>query len=223
MGTVAGRLVLGWLALIGPIAFTVAWIVAEALQDGYSPRRDYISELAALDARHAWLMITGFLLLGVGTVALGIGLAGALTGRLGRIGSILVALAGVGIIVAGLARVDCRSRLDACAARIDAGDVSWHSATHELVSLVLFLALVAAPLVLARAFSGDEPWRHLHAYSITTGVVGLVLLVLLFSGVAGSWTGVVQRVFVTVLLLWIAILGARLIRLARVRPREPAL
>ena len=223
MRTVGGRLVLGWLALIGPIAFTVAWIVAEALQDGYSPRRDYISELAALDARHAWLMITGFLLLGVGTVALGIGLAGALKGRLARIGSILVALAGVGIIVAGLARVDCRSRLDACAARIDAGDVSWHSATHELVSLVLFLALVAAPLVLARAFSGDEPWRDLHAYSITTGVVGLVLLVLLFSGVAGSWTGVVQRVFVTVLLLWIAILGARLIRLARVRPREPAL
>jgi hypothetical protein len=34
---------------------------------------------------------------------------------------------------------------------------------------------------------------------------------------------VVQRVFVTVLLLWIAILGARLIRLSSVRPREPAL
>jgi hypothetical protein len=30
-------------------------------------------------------------------------------------------------------------------------------------------------------------------------------------------------VLVTVLLLWIAILGARLIRLSRVRPREPAL
>ena len=31
-----------------------------------------------------------------------------------------------------------------------------------------------------------------------------------------------QRVFLTVLLLWIAILGARLIRLSRVWPREPA-
>jgi hypothetical protein len=175
-----------------------------------------------LDAQHAWIMITGFLWLGAGTVALGIGLAGALGGRLARIGSILVALAGVGIIVAGLARVDCRSRLAACAARIEAGDVSWHSATHELVSLMVFLVLVAAPLVLARALSGGA-WRDLRAYSITTGVVGLVLLVLLFSGVAGSWTGLVQRVFVTVLLVWIAILGARLIRLSRVRPREPAL
>jgi hypothetical membrane protein len=103
MRTVGGRRVLGWLAVTGPIAFTIAWIVAGVLQDGYSLRRDYISELAALDARHAWIMITGFLWLGVGTVALGIGLAGALVGRLARIGSILVVLAGIGIIVAGLA------------------------------------------------------------------------------------------------------------------------
>ena len=60
MRTVGGRLVLGWLAVMGPIAFTIAWIVAEVLQDGYSLRRDYISELASLDARHAWIMITGF-------------------------------------------------------------------------------------------------------------------------------------------------------------------
>ena len=104
---------LGWLAVMGPVAFTIAWIVAAVLQDGYSVRRDYISELAALDARHAWIMIAGFLLLGAGTVALGIGLAGALEGRLARIGSILVALAGIGAIVAGLARNDCRSRLAA--------------------------------------------------------------------------------------------------------------
>jgi hypothetical protein len=32
-----------------------------------------------------------------------------------------------------------------------------------------------------------------------------VLLVLLFSGVAGSWNGVLQRVLMTVVLLWIAI------------------
>ncbi len=71
----------------------------------------------------------------------------------------------------------------------------------------------------ARAFRGDESWRDRRAYSITTGVVGLVLLVLLFSGVAESWTGVVQRVLVTVLLPWIAIL----IQLSRVRPAEHAI
>jgi hypothetical membrane protein len=217
--------VFGWLAVLGPTAFTIAWIIAEVLQDGYSPRQDYISELAAMDAQHVWIAITGFLLLGIGTTALGAGLAGALGGRPARIGSILVALAGVGMIVAGLARGDCRSRLDACAARIDAGDVSWHQATHELASAVVFFALVAAPLLFARAFRDDESWRDLRAYSMITGVAGLVLLVLFYAAASGSWSwvGVVQRVFVTELLLWVAIVGAGLVRLSRDRTAEPVI
>jgi hypothetical protein len=77
--------------------------------------------------------------------------------------------------------------------------------------------------VYARAFRGDESWRDLRAYSIITGVVGLVLLVLLFTSVAESWGGVLQRVMMTLLLLWVAIVGARLIGLSRVRPRESAI
>ena len=222
MRTADTRLLLGWFALVGPIAFTIAWIVGAVVQDEYSVRREDISALAALDAQNAWIMITGFLLLGVGMVALGAGLAGALKGRPATVGSILVVVAGVGIIVAGLARNDCSSELDACADRVDAGDVSWHHATHDLASLVVFLALVAAPLVFARAFRGDQSWRDLRTYSLITGVLGLVLLVLFLTGVAGSWNGLLQRVFVTVLFLWIAVLGARLIRLSRAQSAEPA-
>ena len=75
---------------MGPTAFTLAWIVAAAAQDEYSPRRGYISELAALDAKHAWIMIMGFLLLGAGMVALAVGLADAVTGRAATVGSILL-------------------------------------------------------------------------------------------------------------------------------------
>jgi hypothetical membrane protein len=212
---------LGWLAVLGPIAFTIAWIVGAVVQDEYSVRREDISALAALDAQNAWIMITGFLLLGAGMIALGAGLAGALKGGPATVGSILVVVAGVGIIVAGLARNDCSSELDACADRVEAGDVSWHHATHDLASLVVFLALVAAPLVFARAFRGDQSWRDLRTYSLITGVLGLVLLVLFLTGVAGSWNGLLQRVFVTVLFLWIAVLGARLIRLSLAQSAEP--
>jgi hypothetical membrane protein len=207
--------------VLGPIAFTIAWIVGAVVQDEYSVRREDISALAALDAQNAWIMITGFLLLGAGMIALGAGLAGALKGGPATVGSILVVVAGVGIIVAGLARNDCSSELDACADRVEAGDVSWHHATHDLASLVVFLALVAAPLVFARAFRGDQSWRDLRTYSLITGVLGLVLLVLFLTGVAGSWNGLLQRVFVTVLFLWIAVLGARLIRLSLAQSAEP--
>jgi hypothetical membrane protein len=221
MRKVDSHLLLGRLAVMGPIAFTIAWIVGAVVQDEYSVRREDISALAALDAQNAWIMITGFLLLGAGIVALGAGLAGALKGRPATVGSILVVVAGVGIIVAGLARNDCSSELEACANRADA-DVSWHHATHDLVSLVVFLALVAASLLLARAFRGDQSWRDLRPYSLITAVLGLVLLVLFITGVAGSWNGLLQRVFVTVLFLWIAVLGARLIRLSRAQSAEPA-
>jgi hypothetical membrane protein len=211
------RLWLGRLAVAGPIAFTVAWLFAGLAQEEYSVRREDISALAALDAQHAWIMITGFLLLAAGTVALGVGLVMTLKGRRAVIGSILVMIAGIGLLVAGLARNDCSGELSACAERVDAGDVSWHSTVHDMVSLVLFLALIAAPLVLAGSFRGAEHWHDLRSYSIVTGLLGFVLLVSFVIGAAGSWSGVLQRVFVSVLFLWIALLGLRLTQVSRGR------
>jgi hypothetical membrane protein len=56
--------------MAGPIAFTIAWLLGGLVQDEYSVRQEDVSALAALDAQHAWIVITGFVLLGVGTVAL---------------------------------------------------------------------------------------------------------------------------------------------------------
>ena len=211
---------LGRLAVAGPIAFTIAWLVGGFAQDEYSGRREDISALAAVDAQNAWIMITGFLLLGAGSCALAIGLIRTMTGRSATIGSILVLIAGMGIVVAGIARNDCSSELTPCADRVDAGDVSWHHMVHDTVSLVIFLALVAAPLVLARAFQRDERWRDLRSYSIVTGLLGLVLLILFVTDAAGSWNGLLQRVFVTVPFLWIAVLGFRLTQTSRGHPGE---
>lgn len=211
----SGGVWLGRLAVAGPIAFTIAWLVGGFAQDEYSLRREDISALAAVDAQNAWIMITGFLLLGAGSGALAIGLIRTLTGRSATIGSILVLIADVGIVVAGIARNDCSSELTPCADRVDAGDVSWHHTVHDMVSLVIFLALVAAPLVLAHAFQRNERWRDLRSYSIVTGLLGLVLLILFVTEAAGSWNGLLQRVFVSVPFLWIAVLGFRLTQVSR--------
>ena len=210
----AGRnLWLGRLAMAGPIAFTIAWLVGGLVQDEYSLRQEDISALAAMDAQHAWIMITGFVLLGLGTVALAAGLASTLRYLPAAIGSVLLMIAGIGLTAAGLARNDCSSELPACAARVDAGEVSWHDQVHDNVSLILFLALIAAPLVFARAFGRDDRWRPLRTYSIVTGLLGFALLVLYVIGSAGTWNGLVQRIFISVLLVWIALVGFRLSRL----------
>jgi hypothetical membrane protein len=213
----AGRNVwLGRLAMAGPIAFTIAWLVGGLVQDEYRLRQEDISALAATDAQHAWIMITGFVLVGLGTVALAAGLASTLRYPSAAIGSVLLMIAGLGLIVVGLARNDCSSELPACAARAEAGEVSLHDQVHDNVSLVLFLALIAAPLVFARAFGRDDRWRPVRTYSIATGLLGFALLGLYVIGSAGTWNGLVQRIFVSVLLVWIALIGFRLSRVEQV-------
>ena len=206
------RVWLGRLAVTGPIAFTCAWLIGGLVQDQYSFRQEDISALAAKDAQYAWIMITGFVLLGAGTVALGIGVASTLRCPSGVIGSVLLIIAGIGLTMAGMARNDCSSELPACVARVDAGEVSWHHQVHDNVSLIIFLALIAASLVLARAFGRDDRWRPLRTYSIVTGLLGFALLVLYVIASVGTWNGLAQRTFVSVLFIWIAVVGFRLSR-----------
>jgi hypothetical membrane protein len=204
--------------MAGPIAFTIAWLLGGLVQDEYNFRREDISALAALDAQHPWIMITGFVLLGAGTVALAAGLASTLRYPSGVIASVLLTIAGIGLVVVGLARNDCSGALPACAARVDAGATSWHDQLHDNVSLILFLALISALLVYARAFGRDDHWRPLRTYSIVTGLLGFGLLVLYVIEPAPAWNGLVQRIFVTVLFLWIGLVGFRLSRVGHVEP-----
>jgi hypothetical membrane protein len=204
----------GTCAVAGPILFTVAWLVAWPVQDEYSPRREDISALAALDAQHAWIMILGFLAFGLGAAALGVGLLWALAGgTAARVGAVLALVAGIGIIVAGLARNDCSSELASCAALVDAGDVSWHHQVHDLVSALVFLCLFAAQVLLARAFRIDPRWSDLWVYSLASGLATLVLLVVYGTSAFSGWDGLVQRVFIAVPQVWMVVLGLRLRRL----------
>ena len=205
----------GACAVAGPLVFSAAWLAAWTAQETYSPRREDISALAALDAQQPWIMISGSLALALGLTALGAGLLRTVAGgRAARAGALLVVLAGLGILVAGIARNDCSSELEACKARIDGGAVSWHHDLHDAVSGLVFLTLVVAQLVLARAFRRDPYWRRLRAYSIFSGSLTLALLVLFIAGPIDGWNGLIQRVFLAVPLVWITVLGIRLRRLA---------
>lgn len=204
------RRLLGGLAVAGPLASTIAWPVASAAQDGYSPWREDLSALAAVDAEHPWITIAGDLLLGTGALALALGLVIALRGRDVVVGACLLATAGLAILVQAVAREDCSTQLAACAARVRAGDVSWHHTLHDTSSGLAFLTALATPLVLARPFREDRGWRHLATYSVVTAALGVLLLVGYVATIGGAWNGLVQRVFLTVPIVWIVVVGARL-------------
>ena len=61
--------------IVGPLTYAIVLTVLGVLWSGYNPVHQYMSELGAVDAPHAFVMnFLGFQLLGISMVALGLGL-----------------------------------------------------------------------------------------------------------------------------------------------------
>jgi hypothetical membrane protein len=207
--------VLGGLAgLTGAVAFTAAWAVSSLLQTGHAATEVQISGLAAPDARDPWIMITGFLLLGCCSAVFGTALQRELgapgregrEGRAGRAGGgpRLIQAAGLLTVAAGLLRRD-RMLLTAPAHE------SWHNHAHDVVSAAIYVALIAAPLLLARRFRGDPWWGPLRWPLVGASLATAAVLAVFFTGALPSWAGLLQRIGVSVPLAAVCLVAARLL------------
>jgi hypothetical membrane protein len=207
LGAVAG--------IAGPAAFTAAWAVASLLQTGHSATEVQISGLAAPGARDPWIMITGFVVLGGCSAAFGEALHAALggSGRAGA-GPRLIQAAGLLTVAAGLLRRD-RMLLTA-----PAGE-SWHNHAHDVVSALIYVALVAVPLLLARRFRRDPRWGALRWPLLAAGLATAAVLVVFFAA-PGSWAALLQRIGVTLPLSAMCAVAVRLLTLGRA-PQPPRL
>ncbi len=211
--------VLGGLAgIAGPVVFTAAWAVGSLLQTGHPATEVQISGLAAPDARDPWIMITGFVVLGGCSAVFGTALHRELRGpgpaRPGA-GPLLIQAAGLLTVAAGLLRRD-EMLLTAPAHE------SWHNHAHDVVSAVIYVALIAAPLLLARRFRGDPRWSALRWPLVGASLATAAVLVVFFTGAFPSWAGLLQRIGVTVPLAAVCAVAARLLAAGRVpQPGAP--
>jgi hypothetical membrane protein len=199
--------------IAGPAAFTGAWIASSLRQTGYPAAEIQISGLAAPDARDPWIMVAGFVVLGGCTVAFGAALRDALGGRSvgqgrrrGGAGPApwLVQGAGLLTIAAGLLR---RDRM-----LLTPGSVSWHNHAHDVISAVIYVDLVAAQVLLAARFGRDPRWRPWRPWLLASGLATGAALVAFASDTSAAGAGVVQRVAVTIPLVAVAAIAARLLR-----------
>ena len=184
-----------------PVAFTAAWVAASLRQTGHGAVSVQLSGLAAPDARDPWIMITGFLVLGGCTVWFGQELARDVGGP----APWLIQGAGVLTVAAGLLRRDHME--------LTSGPVSWHNEAHNVVSLVLYLDLVVAQLLLARRFGAIPCWRPWRRYLLASGIVTAVALAVFLPNTTSPTAGLLQRIAVTIPLAAMAAVAARLGRL----------
>ena len=192
--------------ILGPVGFTAAWIAAASRQPGLAFAAPQISGLAADNARDPWLMISGFVLLGGCAVGFGAALRNMLSGRQAGPGPRLIQLAGVLTIAAGLLRRDH--------VLLTTGPESWHNHAHDVVSAVGYVLLVAAPVLLARRFSGDPRWRRLTVPLVSSATASAALLVTFYSAPQSTWDATLQRIAVSLPLAAIVAVAVRLLSAA---------
>jgi len=190
--------------IAGPAVFTAAWVTSSLLQTGHSATQVQLSGLAAPDARYPWIMITGFVALGGCSVAFGSALQEALGGT-GRAGPVprLIQVAGGLTIAVGLLRRDQMLLTGS------AGE-SWHNRAHDVISIFVYLAVVAIPVLLERRLRGDRRFRALRVPLLASAAASAAVLAVFASPAVPSWDAVLQRAAVTLPLAASAALALRL-------------
>src|SRR5436305_12607748 len=99
---------LAWLAIAAQAVFIASWVIAGALEPGYSPARSTISALEADGASHPWIVMTGLFALALGAAALVPGLRATLPDRPAtRVAAALFGVVALGFLVVLLVRPDC--------------------------------------------------------------------------------------------------------------------
>jgi hypothetical membrane protein len=210
--------ILAGAGLAGQVLITIDWIVSGLFAPGYSFVRNTISDLGAMTSVHAApynaaLSVGGLLSLGLA--------AGLLRvrphARRGdwTAGAIAVGVFSIGMFIDGLLREDCSPTVDAsCRAAVDARTLSWHHVGHDLESVVTFVALIVAPLLLGLAFRAHASWRRLAPWGFAVFVFQVValpvFLVLLTSAAAG--VGPVEIAEVTAGIAFFAAVSIQLLR-----------
>jgi peptidoglycan/LPS O-acetylase OafA/YrhL len=119
----------------------------------------------------------------------------------------LIQGAGVLTIAAGLLRRDHML--------LTSGSVSWHNHAHDVVSVVLYVDLVLAQLLLARRFGQGHRrpgWRAWRAWLMASAGVTAALLIAFAADTSAPSAGILQRAAVTIPLAVIAAMAVRLVK-----------
>ena len=213
---------LAWFAIAAQVVFVAAWIVAGALEDGYSHVDHHVSELGADDAANPWIVNSAIVVLGLGIAALAPALIRVLPKRpAARVAIGLFIASGIAIVVAGIFNAECSTAVDAtCQHRWDAWDVDTASKIHGWSSLVAQLLFLATPFALARAL-----WnRPVAAPALAAGVggLGIAVIVTFLFGVDDGPDGFTQRLGLAALHAWVVLVAIGLLWEARRSPALPA-
>ena len=206
-------------ALAGPL-FTVVWFVVGVRRAHFDPMQHPISALAIGES--GWIQSVNFLLTGALTIALAFGLRDVLKGKAGWAPS-LIGAAGAGYFGDGIFVTDPLNGFPPGTPPVTIPP-TFSGSLHLLFASLLFFGLPAACFELARFFrrQGVDRWAR---YSIFTAVAFLGTYLFASAGFLQAkdlvpYAGLIQRVSLTIGMLWMTLLSVYLLIAALKEEKE---
>ncbi|HPH34228.1 MAG TPA: DUF998 domain-containing protein [Methanoregulaceae archaeon] len=200
--------------MAAPLLFAVTTVAIGLATPGYDPVTQLVSELGIPGTPYATAMNSvGLIMTGILISVFASAVHSVLSGGWkGALGAVLVAVAGISFVAMGIFHCD-----KGCIPTTSGGSL------HLLFGMVALAAGLSAALLFSLVKARERGWNGYWQYSLFTGVLILVMLPLLL--LHPDKAGLVQRILIGLIFLWMEVLALRAYVIFRVLPddqNEPA-
>lgn len=188
---------LGRLAVACAVYYFAVIVILHVVQPDLDPVQHFMSEY--VHGRMGFLMVTTFFVLSFGIGALAVALRRTLVvHRTGKFGLILLWLGVIGLVGSGVFPTD------------PGNPVTTTGKLHVVFGLLGLPTLGAGLILVSLAFRRAEHWRSIAPIALVlaaTFLIAFLSIMFVFGGGPGS--GVVQRVAIGAVLVWMMFVGHR--------------
>lgn len=199
------------MCFMGPSIMALSDILTVILNNHDNPIDQTISGFAI--SPYGWLEKIGMAMVAVSFLFIGLGLLmmrGKKEFRMLKLGSVLFIIVGLAFLMTSLFNAD-----------VNASVSSFHGLIHRLSLIVSSAAFYPSCVFIMRLMIKRPDLKYFGIYSGVTCLVGFAVLVwLIFSYRHIEYMGLLERMVAAVTLLWIGLVGPRVIKLANALATE---
>ena len=198
--------------IIGVVLFWVILFIAQALNPGYNPISQSLSDLAL--GPYGWLQTIAFFLLALVAISLGLGFYYGMHKKRGsRAVTVLFGAMAFGEIISGIFKVDWVKT-----------PLTIHALVHQVGASITAIAFPVAALVLLPNLRSEPRWKGLAIYTFVVAVSMLILEitreVLLLTTWLNPWFGLYEKALLVNSLVWIEVMAIHLLRVTNTRKQN---
>ncbi len=195
--------------MAAPLFFAITTVAIGLATPGYDPVTQLVSELGIPGTPYAPAMNSiGLIMTGILISVFALAVHSVLSGGWkGALGAVLVAVAGISFVAMGIFHCD-----QGCIPITPGGSL------HLVSGMIALVAGLGAALILSLVMIREREWNGYWQYSLATGVLLLVILPLFL--LHPDKAGLVQRILVGLIFLWMEVLAIRICYISRVLPKD---